>query len=143
MKKPAFAVRREGPCPIYLQLANQLRERILAGDLLPDTRLETEWQLAQDLHISRGTVRQALATLENEGLLYRIPGKGTYVRGFLAKVSNTSSLIGFMVPFAHDPLTMEMLSGAESTLRGRGYRLLLTTSTSSSVRSGRRRRAFF
>ena len=141
MKKPAFAVRREGPCPIYLQLANQLRERILAGDLLPDTRLETEWQLAQDLHISRGTVRQALATLENEGLLYRIPGKGTYVRGFLAKVSNTSSLIGFMVPFAHDPLTMEMLSGAESTLRGRGYRLLFCNCGRDQARQAREVRA--
>lgn len=124
MKKHVFTVRREGPHPIYLQLANQLRERILAGDLPPDTRLDTEWELAQGLHISRGTVRQALATLENEGLLYRIPGKGTYVRGALSQARNTSSLIGFMVPYAHDPLTMEMLSGAESVLKGQGYRLL-------------------
>ncbi len=136
-----LVIRREGPHPIYLQIADYLREHILSGDLLPDTRLETEWELAQNLGISRGTVRQALIALENEGLVSRIPGKGTYVRGPVPKPRNSSSLIGFMVPYAHDLLTMEMLTGAEAALKGRGYQLLFCNCEGDRARQARDVRA--
>lgn len=50
--------------------AERLRERILLRDLLPGTRI-TEEHFASELQVSRATIRQALAVLENEGLVTR------------------------------------------------------------------------
>ena len=65
--------------PLYQQLKEDLREKIKTGALKPDERIPSERELCEQYHISRMTVRQALAELANEGLLYRTHGKGTFV----------------------------------------------------------------
>ncbi len=70
---------RKSPTPLYVQLAALLRNRILDGTIVAGTQLPTEGELAVAHTLSRGTVRGALLELENEGLLIRKPGKGTYV----------------------------------------------------------------
>jgi DNA-binding GntR family transcriptional regulator len=57
----------------------QLREEIIAGDLLPQQRL-VEADLCSRLHTSRGTVRSVLLRLEHEGLVVREPYRGAHVR---------------------------------------------------------------
>ena len=59
-------------------VAAALRSRILAGDLVPGTRL-IESQLASQLGVSRAPVREAFLHLEHEGLVVTASGKGTHV----------------------------------------------------------------
>ena len=65
--------------PVYTQIANNLLKQIGAGDLRPGDRLPTERELSQVLEVNRMTVRRAFQVLEQQGLLIRRQGAGTYV----------------------------------------------------------------
>ena len=65
--------------PLYYQLENILRSKIEGGEVPQNHKLPTEQELSREYKISRATVRQALAALVSEGLLYRKQGKGTFV----------------------------------------------------------------
>ncbi|MFA7231973.1 MAG: GntR family transcriptional regulator, partial [Victivallaceae bacterium] len=58
---------------------NQLRQTIRSGKLKPDDKLPGELQLANDYNISRVTLRSALQKLEQEKLIVKVNGKGTFV----------------------------------------------------------------
>ena len=73
------ALERSNPLPLYYQLKEVLRQQIHAGHLAPHTAIPSEPELVARYHVSRATVRQALTELVNEGLLYRLHGKGTFV----------------------------------------------------------------
>jgi GntR family transcriptional regulator len=64
----------------HRQVASILRNRILGGELPPESQLPTELELTQSYEVSRIVVRQAMQALEFEGLIKRVPGKGTFVR---------------------------------------------------------------
>ena len=65
--------------PAYIQIAENLLERITTGDLSPNERLPSERELSKTLKVSRMTLRAALRVLDNKGLLIRRPGDGTYI----------------------------------------------------------------
>lgn len=56
-----------------------LKERILAGDLSPGTRLPSENQLIEEYGVSRTVVREAVTRLRAEGLVETFQGRGSYV----------------------------------------------------------------
>src|SRR5579863_1888906 len=68
-----------GPMPLYHQLKQIVRSEIERGMYKPGDRLPSEPELIQRYGVSRITVRQALTELENEGVVVRRHGKGTYV----------------------------------------------------------------
>jgi GntR family transcriptional regulator len=65
--------------PLYYQLENLLREKILSGVFVAGARLPTESELIEQYGVSRITVRQALTALAEEGLIERQQGRGTFV----------------------------------------------------------------
>ena len=65
--------------PLYQKLRNILRKQVEDGHYLPDQAIPSERDLCQQYQISRITVRQAIAEMINEGILYRKQGKGTFV----------------------------------------------------------------
>jgi len=65
--------------PLYSQLREKLRERILDGTYGAHQQLPTESDLTRAYRVSRITVRQALSDLQKEGLLFKIRGKGSFV----------------------------------------------------------------
>lgn len=65
---------------LYRVIANQISERIAAGDFPPGTRLPSERELAEQLAVSRTSVREALIALEMEGRVEVRVGIGVYVR---------------------------------------------------------------
>lgn len=65
--------------PLYLQVREILTRRISSGDLGPGAALPSEFQLADELGVSQGTVRKALDALTQERLVVRVQGKGTFV----------------------------------------------------------------
>ncbi|UUC47619.1 GntR family transcriptional regulator [Pseudomonas citronellolis] len=67
------------PVPLYSQLKELLRTRILDGTYPPLSRMPSEAELGKAHGVSRITVRQALGDLQKEGLIFKIHGKGTFV----------------------------------------------------------------
>lgn len=70
---------RYSPVPIYRQLQAQLEALITSGACQPQEPLPSDNALAQTLHISVMTVRQAMGLLVSEGLIYREKGRGTFI----------------------------------------------------------------
>jgi GntR family transcriptional regulator len=66
------------PFPKYLQVREVLLRR-LERDLRPGQQFPTEQALCAEFGISRETVREALRTLEDDGLISRHPGRGSFV----------------------------------------------------------------
>ncbi|HWI66045.1 MAG TPA: GntR family transcriptional regulator [Symbiobacteriaceae bacterium] len=67
------------PIPLYYQIKARLLEAIENGQLKPGDRVLSERELTTQFGVSRMTARQALTELENQGYLYRVQGKGTFV----------------------------------------------------------------
>ena len=65
--------------PIYEQIADQIKEQIIAGTLAAGDALPSMRLLAKELHISVITTKRAYEELEREGFLESVPGKGCFV----------------------------------------------------------------
>lgn len=65
--------------PVYIQIHDRIREEIESGKWLVGDRLPSERELATTFNVSRMTLRQAIQTLSDEGILERRIGSGTYV----------------------------------------------------------------
>jgi DNA-binding transcriptional MocR family regulator len=70
--------------PLYLQIRDQIRERIISGALASGDRLEPTRELAKRLSVHRTTVSNAYADLEAEGLIQGTVGRGTFVSSLAA-----------------------------------------------------------
>lgn len=66
---------------VYLKLKKELNTRIESGELPSGSMLPGENALAAKYKISRPSVRKALRELESANQIFRIPGKGTFVKG--------------------------------------------------------------
>lgn len=64
----------------YEKIADDLRDSIRNGRLLPGDRLPSEAQLREEYTYSQTTIRHALSVLESEGLIERRPGRGCFIR---------------------------------------------------------------
>ena len=70
---------RRSPIPLYYQLKLHLQQQMGSNQLRPGDRLPTEAEMCELYSMSRAPVRQALADLAREGLIYRRAGQGTFV----------------------------------------------------------------
>lgn len=90
---------KNAPGVLYQHVASLMRKRLLGGEFLPNDRLPSIEALAKSYDVAVVTVRQALALLENEGLIERQHGRGTFVtdaistRRWLRLESSWESLI--------------------------------------------------
>ncbi|MFM9378847.1 GntR family transcriptional regulator [Gordonia sp. VNK21] len=106
--------------PAYRALAATIRERIRAGDYRVEDKLPTESELTAEFGLSRQTVRRAFVDLVAEGLVYRIPGRGTFVaRGhgrYLRQLGSIEDLMSLSddtdMEIAQAPATMVDLAAA-------------------------------
>ncbi|MFC9242562.1 GntR family transcriptional regulator [Streptomyces sp. NPDC057136] len=74
-----LSVDRTSPVPLYFQLSQQLEAAVEQGRLAPGSLLGNEIELASRLGLSRPTVRQAIQSLVDKGLMVRRRGVGTQV----------------------------------------------------------------
>lgn len=66
--------------PAYRKIAEDIRRRIVSGELPPGSLLPTQQELATTYGVARMTARQAVSSLENEGLVTSQQGRGAIVR---------------------------------------------------------------
>lgn len=74
-----MSIDRDGPTPVYVQLAGILRGRIEAGEFVPGRALPSETTLMQEYGLARETVRKGVRVLRDEGLVQIVQGRGAYV----------------------------------------------------------------
>jgi len=113
--------------PLYEQIAEELKRRIRSGEYPVDSKLPTEIEFADQVSVSRGTVRQAMDLLVREKMLIRRAGKGTFVcqQNNTGKLNNT---IGVVMPYLRDTLISEILRGIESVFQKQDFHIILTHS---------------
>jgi GntR family transcriptional regulator len=80
--------------PLYLQVRDLLAHRIVEGVWKPGASLPNETLLAQELGTSIGTVRKALDIMEDERIITRRQGRGTFVNDFSEQSFDISSFVG-------------------------------------------------
>lgn len=85
MTAAAAAKIREPRKPRYLELADDLRAQIIEGSLPQSDHFPTESVLCARYGVSRFTIREALRTLQNEGLIQRKRGSGTVIQAAAAR----------------------------------------------------------
>jgi DNA-binding LacI/PurR family transcriptional regulator len=119
--------------PKYEQLRSIIREQIRSGELSVDERIGSEDELAKRYGVARGTVRQALRLLENDGLVETRHGKGTFVRRTTPFVQ-TKMLSFISTDPEHDVFSNEfylpILHTIERQARSRRMKVLYTNFTS-------------
>jgi GntR family transcriptional regulator len=65
--------------PSYVQLADQLRVKILDGTYAPRESIPSITSLQQQTGLAVNTIRKGIDILEEEGLVHTVPGRGTFV----------------------------------------------------------------
>jgi DNA-binding GntR family transcriptional regulator len=103
---PPLSVDRSSPVPLYFQVSEQLQRAIADGTLLPGDRIANEIALADELGLSRPTMRQAIQTLVDKGLLVRKRGVGTQVvQSQIRRSVELTSLNDDLVRAGQNPVT--------------------------------------
>lgn len=87
---------------VFEQIAAQIEQRILSGELRSGDRLPTERELGEQFHVSRTAVREAMKTLAQKGLVEMRPGRGTVVIDGTPKAMRQSLDLMMKVGRAHN-----------------------------------------
>lgn len=124
-----------GKQPLYLQVKNYLMDEIREKRLLPGSMISSEKELSEQFKVSRITVRKALSELEAENVIYRYPGKGTFVsdqkelldmaeREKEEKTEKKEYAIGVIMSHLDSPFQVSLLQALEKALGKRGYQMM-------------------
>lgn len=88
--------------PLYQQILDDLMVAIKAGKYPPGTQLPTEKELSDTYNVSRITSKRALTELEQAGVIYRVRGKGSFVKDLNKPFTKKANRILFLLPFIND-----------------------------------------
>lgn len=117
--------------PLYLQIRDMLKEKIDLGVLKPGDQIPTETELVQQHGVSRITIKSALKMLVEDGLIYRIAGKGTFVADpdssepVPIDSSTAVKKVGFLSPLANDEFSMRLLIGVQEACKDQNLILIV------------------
>lgn len=112
--------------PKHRDISRQLRADIAAGRYAAGARLPSESQLVKQFRVSRPTVGRALLDLQNEGLIERRAGSGTYVKGgAAAQAASSTRHLGMLIPGLDTTEIFQLICGELASLaRVHEYSLL-------------------
>ena len=98
-------------------VAEAIRESILSGRFAPGDRL-VEAELARELHVSRGPIREALGLLGKDGIVVHEPRRGKFVQGLTPRlIDEVYSLRLLLEPFAVERVIANLDDGGRSRLQ--------------------------
>lgn len=116
----------------YEMLARRLTNTITANLKKGIHKLPTEAELCSQYHVSRQTVRQALALLNAQGLITTRQGSGSYATGLLADPSRNT--IGLLISSEQEYIYPELITDIRSVLSNRGFALKLSVTQNQFIR---------
>ncbi|GAB6100393.1 arabinose utilization transcriptional regulator AraR [Halanaerocella petrolearia] len=117
--------------PKYVMIKNKIKNLVNEGQIKPGDKLPTESELTEKYNVSRHTVRKALNILNQEGLLHKKQGVGTFLKG---NPKEKTGNIGFISISLHDYIFSDILNGVDNIFHQEGYQILLGNSKDSQIR---------
>ena len=105
----------------YMELVNWLKDQINIGTFEPGQKIYSENKLTDMFRISRQTVRHAIALLEEEGLLTRVQGSGTYVKDRRRNGLKDKTRIAVITTYVDGYIFPNIIQGIENTLFEHNY----------------------
>ncbi|MDP4088560.1 MAG: GntR family transcriptional regulator [Bacillota bacterium] len=112
--------------PKYQKLRDYIIETIKSGKINVGDKIYSENYLAEAFEISRNTVRQAVGELVNEGWLYRVQGKGTFVNRLPEEKPDKVKTIAVVTTYLNDYIFPSIIRGIDSILSADGYNMILS-----------------
>lgn len=110
-------INEESGIPLYYQIKELIKKKIDNGEWKGGDKIPNELEMAENLQVSRSTIRQAILDLVNEGILTRKKGVGTFV----AKPKYEGNFIHFAYPdelgTKHILLSKKMIEGSTAKLK--------------------------
>lgn len=120
------------------QIARQIRQAIVKGDYTNGSRLQPERDLCVKYEASRGTIRSAIAKLENEGIVRKIPRQGTVVTHEAVESADTdtdTSVESIMFPrFCTDTQIQQLTCGMLEQAGAQHEQIMVTDANANHVR---------
>ncbi len=111
--------------PKYQLLQQWLRDQINSREYTANQQIPTELELAEQFGYSRQTIRQAISGLEQEGLLKRTPGRGTFVcqqnAGRVNRSESRTRRVGVLTTYLDDYIFPGIINGIERVLSRHDY----------------------
>ncbi|WP_199616719.1 GntR family transcriptional regulator [Paenibacillus alkalitolerans] len=134
--------------PLYQKIQDYIRKLIETEELKTGDRIPMEKELMDRFDVSKITVVKALSGLANEGLITRVPGRGSFVSGrepeaaseapdisaATVKISERAAarrqtkMIGLIMPSIYDYFAIRLIEGVRKALGERGYRPIILLS---------------
>ncbi|MEF3305004.1 GntR family transcriptional regulator [Paenibacillus sp. GYB003] len=131
--------KQPGRIPLYKQIKQFILDNIRQSVWQPGDKTPSENELAAQFQVSRITIKNALQELIEEGLIYRVQGKGTFVspdrRGeppvYRQEGRSSGPTVAFLIPRLDNRFTANLLHGIENELAEAGFHLLFRTTADS------------
>ncbi len=115
-------VDKEIAVPAYQQIGQMILKQLGSGKIKPGEKIPSESQLCEICSVSKITVRQAVSSLVDDGLLKKVPGKGTFV---LPERKNSTKNIAVVLYHIDVPFYSKIVKGIEEESSAKGYNLIL------------------
>jgi len=138
---------QESRTPLYHTVQEYIRSKIHSGEFKPGDKVPTEHELKNHFNVSRMTISTAMIHLAKDGLIRRIPGRGTFVIGPDERAADTegsngdseergehaldgkkaepSRRIGLIMPIIDSMFAMRIVNSVQHALNGSGYSLVV------------------
>ncbi|MDE7015449.1 MAG: GntR family transcriptional regulator [Kineothrix sp.] len=107
--------------PKYMELVNWIQEQIAAKKFLPGQKMYSENRLKEMFHVSRQTIRHAIGVLEEEGVLVRRRGSGTYISNTGRENPGSRTRIAVVTTYVDSYIFPKTIQGIENVLSESGY----------------------
>ena len=114
--------------PLYEQVRQHVLDYVTEHNLKPGDAIPTEAELAVRYGVSVGTVRRALLQLVDQGILYRQPGRGTFLTEQGRQKAKQRGFLACIVPYIRDAFASTLIAGAQHAAQQADYGLVLHNS---------------
>ncbi|MFE5323263.1 GntR family transcriptional regulator [Paenibacillus sp. NPDC056579] len=115
---------------MYIQLKNYIIQQMNQGIWKPGDKLPSENELAEQFNVSRITVKNAMADIVKQGLIYRIQGRGSFISDddsgqllSFEQKDDSRPIVAFLMPRLNNLFTANLMTGIEQELADHGYHL--------------------
>ncbi len=129
MASASSAVKEKSAAPKYTRLADDIRSQIDAGKLSPGDRIPSFTEMRRQHGVSQGTLERAHSILEEEGLIKREIGRGTFITHPVQRQANGA--LGFFVggDTRLSPYWSTLLQGVRDALREHDFQMVFLESS--------------